>query len=397
MIEVIPFNKNIFDDFNITKYKITRYVYVNNLDLISKLLTYDLPIANKRIALRNIFDFLSYLDSKDKSIMPISSETLISFFSRDTYIKYMNILSELNVITKVPYTDGTFYTKGSLHMQYRIHNEYINNEDLAIIILEDDRSINKFSNEVNDLDIRYINTIKKLEINIPLAIEAEIQNFKDKGLPISILRKRISSIFYTKRKRFIKMGTKVNRIYHSFTNISRISRKYLNINFNSVDIVNCQPLLLVANLIKLNLPFDESYKEVCEKGLFYEDFIDINLPKEFDTPEGRKEWRNSYTKKNIYKSLFFGFDTRSKINKIFKELYPNTWESLNIINNSDISLASQLQNIESDLFNSIKPKKSNHYYTLFDAVYFDNILDRKELVLTIDRFFSMLNIKVKID
>ena len=42
----------------------------------------------------------------------------------------MNILSDLDIITRVPYQDGTFYVKGNLNCQYRIHNEYLTEEDL---------------------------------------------------------------------------------------------------------------------------------------------------------------------------------------------------------------------------------------------------------------------------
>ena len=142
MIEIIPFNKDIFDTFQIECSKITRYTYINNTDLICKLSTIELPISNRRLALRNIFDFLTFIDTQmnhfDDTIIPLDSRVIISFFSKNTYKKYMDILSELNVMTTVPYKDGTFYKSGSLYLQYRIHNEYLNNEDLAIITLEDE-------------------------------------------------------------------------------------------------------------------------------------------------------------------------------------------------------------------------------------------------------------------
>jgi hypothetical protein len=395
MIEIIKFNRTIFENFSIDEKKLTRYIYINNLDLIAKLLTIELPIANTKLALRNILDFLTYVDNKisekSSTIIPISSEILISYFSRDKYKKYMNILNELNVITKVPYEDGTFYKPKSLYLQYRTHNEYLNDEDLAIIILEDDRTKETFSNEVEDLDNRYINTIKKLEINIPAAIDAEIKNFFDKGLSINSLRTRISRIFYTKRKRFIKKGIKVDRIYHSFTNLSRVSRKHFNTPMNDIDIVNCQPLLLVALLNRNGFISDKGYQLDCESGCFYERFIDINKPIDISDDE----WR-IITKQKLYKSVFFGFDTRGKYNKRFKELYPNTWSSLEIISKNCTSLASQLQNLESELFNNIIPKKSKYYFTLFDAIYFDNILDRYELEKTIKNYFKSFNINVSI-
>jgi hypothetical protein len=395
MIEVIPFNKTIFDSFSVETKKLTRYVYINNIDLISKLLSKELPILNKKIALRNILDFLTYIDIKinqnDKTIIPISSEILISFFNRNKYKEYMNILSELDIITRVPYQDGTFYVKGNLNCQYRIHNEYLTEEDLAIIVLEDDRSKDSFVNEVEGLDKRYIDTIKKLNINIQSAIEAEIKHFKENNLSITSLRNRISRILYTKRKRFIKKGQKVDRIYHSFTNLSRVARKHFNIPMYDLDIVNCQPLLLVALLKQNGFRSDSSYQVDCEAGCFYERFLDINKTEDITTEDLRVE-----TKKGLYKNIFFGFNTNSRYNKRFKDLYPQTWNSLELISKNCESLASQLQNLESGLFNNLIPKKSKYYFTLFDAIYFDNILDRYELENNIKEYFKKYDIRVAI-
>jgi hypothetical protein len=390
MIEIIPFNKSLFNDYNLDKAEFTKYCYINDIELISKLLSIELPILNTRIALKNIFDFLTYIDNRlsinnESTILPISSATIISYFSRDTYKEYLNILKDLKIITAIPYDNGSFYAKGQLNTQYRIHNEYINKEDLAIIILEEDRSKEEFTNEIIELDERYIKTIKSLEINIKDAVSAEIENFKNNNLSVSTLRNRISRLFYTKRKRFIKKGKNVDRIYHSFSNISKVSRKHINIKMFDVDIKNCQPLLLVYLLKSNNMLLDDNYQLDCENGIFYENFIGING---FDRDQ---------SKVALYKNIFFGFNKRSLFNKRFNELYPNTWSSLNEISKSDISLASQLQNIESELFNNLIPKKSKFYFTLFDAIYFDNMSDVKLIVKTINRFFNNLNISVKIE
>ena len=388
MVEILPFNKELFNNFNLDKSKITKYCYINDITILSKLLIMELPISNTKIALRNIFDFLTYIDDRlsmnnESTVIPISHKILESFFSRNLYKKYMNILSELNIITAVSYNDGKFYVPGQLNTQYRVHNEYINSDYLAIIILEEDRSKTDFINEVEGLDERYIKTIKSLDINIREAIKDEIQYFKDNNLSISTLRNRISRLFYTKRKRFIKKGKSVDRIYHSFTNISRVSRKHINIKMANIDIKNCQPLLLVYLLKISNMSLDENYQLDCEKGKFYEKFVGIN---NLDRQE---------TKVALYKNMFFGFNKNSKFNKKFKELYPNTWNSLSDINNSNKSLASQLQNIESKLFNNLIPKKSKHYFTLFDAIYFDNIDDIKDINNEINKFFNSLDINVK--
>lgn len=304
----------------------------------------------------------------------------------------MNILSDLGVMTKVPYTDGTFYKAGTLYLQYRVHNEYLNDEDLAILVLEDDRSKNNFVCEVPELDYRYQKTIGTLQINIPLAIEAEIRHYRENNLSTRNLRSRISRIFYTIRKRFIKKGKKVNRIYHSFTNLSRVSRKYFNINMYDIDITNCQPLLLVALLEKLNMEYDISYKLDCESGCFYERFTDINKPENIT----ELEWRNTYTKTSLYKHIFFGFSKNNGTNRRFKELYPKTWNSLHSISEGSESLASQLQNLESDLFNNLKPKRSKYYFTLFDSIYYNDLLDRPQLEKTIKDYFKQYGIQVSL-
>jgi hypothetical protein len=387
MIEVLPFNKTLFNSFNLDKAELTKYCYINNISLISKLLTMQLPIANTRIALKNIFDFLTYIDKRinelNSTLIPINSSILISYFSRDTYKDYMKLLEDLNVITRVPYEDNTFYKKGEYSIQYRMHNNYINEEDLAIIIIDNDRSKDEFVNEVEGLDERYVKTIKSLEINIKEAIKEEIEYYNENNLSVSTLRNRISRLFYTKRKRFIKKGHNVDRIYHSFSNVSKVSRKHINMKMFMIDIKNCQPLLLVYLLKSNNMLLDDNYQKDCEKGNFYERFVGID------------GLDRDQTKVALYKNVFFSFNKKNKFNDKFNELYPNTWQSLNMISNSDISLASQLQNIESSLFNNMVPNKSKHYFTLFDAIYFDNMNDIKDISKTINTFFNSLDIKVK--
>jgi hypothetical protein len=397
MIQIIPFNKSLFNDFHIEESKLTKYCYIVELNLICELMKIDLPIKNRKIALRNILDFLFYIEGivekSNSTIIPIASRKFDEFFSRNKYKDYLKILKSLDIMTDVPYEDGTFYKRKNLFKQYRIHSDYFNKEDLAIVVLEDDDKDYKFINTVDGLDERYINTIKHLEIDIHKAIEAEIQYFNEKSLSIQTLKKRISKIFYTKRKRFIKKGKKVERIYHSFTNVSRVSRKHLNVHLYSIDIVNCQPLILVANLRDKGMKFDRQYQNDCEEGIFYEGFMDINKPDNVSFED--EDWRGD-TKKAIYKNIFFGFNKRSKHNKRFKELYPDTWYSLSLIYESPVSLASQLQNIESSLFNKITPKFSKYYFTLFDAIYFDNITDKYPLENIIKRYFLEYGIKAKV-
>jgi len=345
----------------------------------------ELPISNTRLALKNILDFLTYLDimikEKDSTLLQIPSSVFIHYFSDRKYKQYVDILKELEVISDVPYNDGSFYNKEKgICKQYRVFNNYMNEDDLCIVVLKEDRAKFEFINEIEDLDKRAIDTLKNTEVNVKEAIAAEIQHCYDNELSTYTLRNRISRILYTKRKRYIKKGKSVDRIYHSFTNLSKVARKHLNVKFYDIDIKNCQPLLLVAFLSKNELSFDQDYKNDCESGLFYERFVGIN------------DWDRDQVKTQLYKSIFFGFNRRSKINKRFKELYPSTWSSLDTQVNG--TLASKLQNLEAELFNNLTPIKSKKYFTLFDAIYFDNINDISKLNTEILNFFNKYDIKV---
>jgi len=391
MIEIAPLKNDLFlNDKFLNKIRISKYCYINSIEIITKLLTIELPIQNKRIAIRNILDFLTFLDiernnKENNTLLVISSKKLSKFFSRNKYFKYLEILKDMKILSNVPYDDGKYYSYIDVDIrpkQYRIHNDYLSKEDLCIIILDGDRSKFEFKNDLPKLDKRYINTIEKLEINTKEAIISEMEYCMNNNLKESSLRHRISRIFYTKRKRFLKKGSRVNRIYHSFSNVSKVSRKHINIKMFNIDIKNCQPLLLIAYLNLHSYSSDDQYKYDCESGNFYEKFIGIN---NCDRDE---------VKVKLYKNIFFGFNKSSKFNKKFKELYPLTWESLNIITKEKESLAYRLQNLEAELFNGLIPIKSHNYFTLFDAIYFDDINDVTKLNNLIKGFFNRLGIKV---
>jgi hypothetical protein len=103
------------------------------------------------------------------------------------------------------------------------------------------------------------------------------------------------------------------------------------------------------------------------------------------------------TKKLLYRHVFFGFKPKEKINQHFRELYPKTWEYLYQLFKTDISLASKLQNLESELFNVLIPAKSKHFFTLFDAIYFDDLQDAAELKRNIHNFFYELGLQVDVE
>lgn len=398
MIEIIPIEKdglfkNGLTKKDIKKLTISNYCYSIDLNLLTKILSIvDRPIKSQKLFVRNILDFLNYLDSvfitEEKET--INSEIFIRYFTNNYYIRYKDILSELEIITKVPHSDGTWYEKGKYSLKYKVHNKYLEMDELCLVVIGEGRK--KYDRPMSiddrlDLDDRYINTIDKLEINIVNAIEAEMNYCYENELPLSVLKIRLNRLFYLKQKRFIKKGNKVDRIYHSFTNISKVSRKHLNIKMNYIDLKNSQPLILVYYLINNGMLVDDNYKLDCEEGMFYERFYDLYNDIDIRTK----------IKQNIYKSIFFGFNQNSLVNKRFKELYPSTWSSLNDISKTDITLASRLQNIEAELFCNLVPKKSKNYFTLFDAIYFSDSNDIPYIIKEINDFFNNLGVKVNLE
>lgn len=406
MYNVIPFQpnatKSIFDHVDkktLKEIKFSKYCFIVNIYIIKQLANIELPI-NRKLATINILNFLHYIDgeiqdNRGKTTIIISQKTLLSFFS-DHVVKYMQILKDLNIISNVPHADGSFYTaphlstkdKPAIPKLYRVHNSYLTNKELGILILEPLRTSHAVKNEVNKLDKRYINTINKLELDILAAIQAEVDYYQAGKSTFNKLKCRISRIFYTKRKRFIKTGTKVDRIYHSFSNVSRVSREHLNIKLHNIDVINCQPLILVAYLKKNNLLCDENYQKDCEDGIFYEKFDGI------DGLQVKNEQRKDI-KVMVYRKIFFGFDVKSNFNIKFNELYPLVWDELSKIKKNKISLAAQLQNMEASIFNFIIPVNSKYYFTLFDAIYFDSELDAELIDAVIKGLFSDLGVSVE--
>jgi len=77
------------------------------------------------------------------------------------------------------------------------------------------------------VDDKFKNTTSNIEVNYKNAICEEIDNFQNTNMDLDILRKRISRLLSLRIRRFIKKGTKVDRIYHSFSNLSKIIENIL--------------------------------------------------------------------------------------------------------------------------------------------------------------------------
>ena len=409
MFILIDLKPNLFDTQTPQELKIIEAAttcFTVHTSVINKLLFHnDYPIE-KRKAITNILEFLEYLDGKihdkRKNRLEIPKSVFVKYFSKNQYIKYKLLLHKFQILSLTSHPDGTSYlppyfvkkyNEGKPKNQhittkcqlYKVHHNYRNNPNITVVIPNKDKHIPiTVDSQIKGLNKRYTNTIKTLQINIKDALLAEIEHFRKGDCTISQLKTRLQRIFYTKRKRFIKYGKKVRRIYHSFSNVSRVSRQHINIKMNYIDICNSQPLILCALINSEGKGLDINYQRDCETGEFYENF-EYLYPDEDD---------NMQLKKDVLRYIFFGWKPWEAINKRFKELFPEVWEFLYENSKLETSLASQLQNMESDLFNILTPIKSKHFFTLFDAIYFSDDKDEGKLQLDIIKFFGDYGLNV---
>lgn len=401
---IIPLTKNdnkVVEEINLPVITATANIYCCSLTTICKLLQHDnLPIQNRRIAITNILDFLKWADTrinlqkhtttKNKTTLTIYWKEFENYFSRDRYLQYITLLKELKVMSLVPYNDNQYSKKGERSNLYRFYNNYVGADTCIVITPNKTHSTLDVTGKHSK---KITNTIMNIEVDYKSAIIAEIDYYRNGHIDTNQLRIRLNKLFSLNGKRFIKYGNKVNRVYHSLSNLSKISREFLHIRgvkFNNIDIVNCQPLLLCYYLIKNNLPVDANYITDCETGFFYERFYEKTGNDDVDNIR-RKE-----TKQQLYKSIFFDFKPGNLHNKQFCSLYPSTYQSLAQIALKEETLASILQNTEAEIFNDLLPVNSKYYFTLFDAIYFTDIADLISLMNEIKSKFLQLNLKASL-
>ena len=69
------------------------------------------PLKNRKLAIRNMLVFLQYVDTllTDKTTVTIGAYKIRDVFTGAKYRAYIDILAELEIITRVPYADGKLY------------------------------------------------------------------------------------------------------------------------------------------------------------------------------------------------------------------------------------------------------------------------------------------------
>lgn len=355
--------------------------------LVNHLESIKLPIKNKEKAYTQIANFLNYLnlllEQENKSVFVIEQSTFIKYFNGDTYIKFKQILSDSKILTNVTNLDNVWYDyQNSIAKTYRLHNEYINNQDYSLLIIE--KNVQPKLEIEKNVHTKFELAVTTEQLDYEKVFINEVNYHRENNTSKFSLYVRIARALNLTNKRFIKQGTKVNRIYHSFSSLSKITRKCFKTKYFNIDISNSQPTFLVYYLVSNKIKFEQQYQEIVENGNFYELFYDL-----YNNDRDK-------VKVAVYESLFFAFNESRRINKRFKELFPLVWNELKRINEHGITLASILQNLEADLFNNIEVKTSTKFFTLFDAIYFNNKKDINIIKKQIENFGNKIGIKFSI-
>lgn len=323
----------------------------------------------------------------------ISSQMLRKFFPNKkehkiTYIKYVQSFEKYGIISKLSNYSTT----------YNVTNKYCFNEslflgDLVLALFKNDELEDyDVKNEVPELNDKVLLSLSKLKLDLKSAIKEQYQIFKNKNENERLIcRINRITVFNFNKNRYCFYGKKNRRIYHPICFLPKESRKHLNVSFNVLDIVNCQPLLLCYYLKLKGLKYDDEFIKNVENGMLYESLKDRLVDVSRDE-----------VKQMVYSEILFDFKTAKKneVNKVFKEIYPLTYSSLEDIHFNkkitNITLASILQNLEADLFNNLNVINSDYYFTLFDAIYYNDKSDEDDLRTQIDDYFKNLDLRVKV-
>lgn len=384
MFQFIP-----FDDLNssITKHVSSRNkLYICGRDTYKQLCGYeDYPIKNKTLAIMHVLEFLNYVDNipTDDATIPIPADKIRKKFTSSTYTAYLRILSELKIMSRVPYEDGKYYEQKKKCCKYYLYPSYKNDNPGMVVIPQPSKHLLVCDKKY---PVKFERAVRLTECDYPGAIAAEYAHYVNTGMDNNKLRVRLSRLFALRGERKIKKGRNVDRVYCSFSNLSKVSRAYLHIDNNKyhcLDIRNCQPLLLCYLLRHLGLSVDDRYVDDCENARIYEQFFNDDLKDK------------EAVKEPLYSSVYFAFKPNRDIAIRFKELYPLTYNSIEILHREDATVASRLQNLEASLFSAVLPKKSKYYFTLFDAIYFTDATEREELKEQLIERFEHFGIRPK--
>ncbi len=331
--------------------------------------------------------------------------------------KYLSIIEMLKpIIYSVKYSsliDGKRYKKNIYTMR--------SFSDLTFVKLSKSEQLKINSKRIENSPVNNTNFIYVLEnakIDIKNVIRDEFEyvfnELNDNDLIIEynysnndrykLFLMRISNALKFNSNRWVSKGKKIDRVFSSFSSLTRIARKHVHINgkyFTEIDGTNYAPLLLNILMVQNNLAIDDNYILHTTNGILYErlkaEANALNIKSEFKVKsimvdefvDGHKYIKN----KKIHIKEEFDLTNRDHIKilvcsdilysnlsskgnmittnfcKIFKSLYPKTYESIRVLKlNGDLN--KNLNNLEADINLNVIP--NCYYFDVHDAKYLLN-------------------------
>lgn len=384
-----------------TNYQVSNFygIYVSEevVSILNKTIYY--PINDRYSAIARILFFFAHLERKSiyKYPQKVHSDIWQHYFTKNQVVAYKKILLDNQLLIENPQEQSLKYKPGEYSTSYTLGAQYLAGE-LCFIQIENSKKkvLNiefyeeKFwSFEDKAITFRANFTLENVYLRTDKAIEEEHLYHLNEKTSTNSLNSRLISInnFYNNNN--IKKGINNDRVYHKICNLSKQSRKYLTdengFEFFSIDIKNCQPLLLIAQAVKHGIAVDDSYKKLCELGTLYEQFI-------------RPNRNRDQAKEELYKCVYFAQIYNSPINKEFRLYFPKSYKAiLELTAAYSRSLALMLQKLEAQFFNQLKPKYSTVWFTLYDAIYFNDERDLDYLENYLQDEFQKLGISPKFD
>jgi len=343
-----------------------------SIDIDSRFINID---ENRRIKLVKVlleFWYFIYMRQVEDTTKP-NLDFYINIHSRELNrfnitinkqrLRYNDLFTLLeDTITINTSEDGSKrYKGGSFTCAYKINTEFISISNMTEIELDTELIfsagkdkkywIKKYKNYKHLIEDCYNTEIKLDEYLYWLN-----NNIGKKLAPVFNKQNgKIESRFLTPDRAFyhFNLALKVNikklwfklsnegRFYSSITNLPKVSIPFIklyNREVVSIDLKNCQPLLL-------NTIIDhKDFREDCSNGQFYDELLSV-----FSL--GRENTTREMMKLLCYKYIFFGSNPL-KSGKLFEALevkYPGLISKINNIK-EEYCLAKRLQQIESDIF-----------------------------------------------
>lgn len=201
---------------------------------------------------------------------------------------------------------------------------------------------------------------------------------------------------------FIKRNNGKGRVYTNFSVMDREHRPYLSYEgqtLKCLDISNSQPLIFCAFIKKyctdnnIELPKEEyeHYKDLVERGMFYERFMEGD---EFK-PENRKDFKQAFFGSVFYTKVSnIPYELRKRFTKVFPKIY-SIMDTIKKQHGND-GFALLMQELEAnivwDKVNAPMLKEGYLCYNIYDSIVSHDLQTIEEAKKRMQREFSILGI-----